>query len=211
MAETGPDQPDNPEDGREDTGPSAQRHAPVVQKIQKTFEAPQEQLWTVPRILKFQETVEYATGPCDSESRRPCMYGTGHGQGLARDGTETGPDRENPEDCRLDTRTDRRVTQKFQKFVEVPRVVQRLSRSPRDPEDREASTTDQARTEGQSRPSEARALRARQDPAWSEAQSGQSPKRPDRPSEVRALVQASVVAGIMACRDELGFHGRSRV
>ena len=29
-------------------------------------------------------------------------------RGLARDGTETGPDRENPEDCRQDTRTDRR-------------------------------------------------------------------------------------------------------
>ena len=72
-AETGPDQPDNPEDGREDTGPSAQRHVPIIQKIQKIAEAPQEQLWTVPRILKFQETVEYATGPCDSESRRPCM------------------------------------------------------------------------------------------------------------------------------------------
>ena len=37
---------------------------PIIQKIQKTVEAPQEQLWTVPRILKFQETVEYATGPC---------------------------------------------------------------------------------------------------------------------------------------------------
>ena len=31
--------------------------------------------------------------------------------------------------------------------VEVPRVVQRLSRSPRDPEDREDSTTDPARSE----------------------------------------------------------------
>ena len=63
--------------------------------------------------------------------------------------------------------------------------------------------------EGQTRPSEVGAQRARQDPAWSKAQCGQSPKRPDRPSEVRALVQASVVPGIMACRDELGFHGRS--
>ena len=70
-AETGPDQPENPEDGREDTGPSAQRHVPIIQKFQKTVETPQE-LWTVPRILKFQKTVEYATGPCDSEFRRPC-------------------------------------------------------------------------------------------------------------------------------------------
>ena len=46
---------------------------PIIQKIQKTVETPQEQLWTVPRILKFQKTVEYATVPCDSESRRPCM------------------------------------------------------------------------------------------------------------------------------------------
>ena len=43
-----------------------------------------------------------------------------------------------------------------QKFVDVPRVVQRLSRSPRDPEDREDSTTDPARSEN------------RQDPARSE-------------------------------------------
>ena len=47
---------------------------PSIQKIQKTVETSQEQLWTVPRILKFQKTVEYATGPCDSESRRPCMF-----------------------------------------------------------------------------------------------------------------------------------------
>ena len=40
-AETGPDQPDNPEDGREDTGPSAQRHVPIIQKIQKIAETPQ--------------------------------------------------------------------------------------------------------------------------------------------------------------------------
>ena len=46
---------------------------PIIQKIQKTGEAPQEQLWMVPRILKFQETVEYATGPGDSEFRRLCM------------------------------------------------------------------------------------------------------------------------------------------
>ena len=95
-AETGPDQPDNPEDGRDNpedrsTSPSAQRHVPIIQKIQKFAETPQvvqrecrsgrarrllrhqEQLWTVPRILKFQKTVEYATGPCDSDSRRPCM------------------------------------------------------------------------------------------------------------------------------------------
>ena len=90
-AETGPDQPENPEDRREDTGPSPQRHVPIIKKfhkiaetpqvqrqpiiqnIQKTVESPQIQLWTVPRILKFQKTVEYATGPCDSESRRPCM------------------------------------------------------------------------------------------------------------------------------------------
>ena len=83
----------------------------------------------------------------------------------------------------------------------VPRVVQRLNRSPRDSEDREDSTTDPARSEprgpqqtqrgqspeGHNRPSEVRALRAKQDPAWSKAQCGQSPKRPDRPSEVRAL------------------------
>ena len=83
----------------------------------------------------------------------------------------------------------------------VPRVVQRLNRSPRDSEDHEVSTTDPARSEprgpqqtqrgqspeGHNRPSEVRALRAKQDPAWSKAQCGQSPKRPDRPSEVRAL------------------------
>ena len=30
-------------------------------------------------------------------------------------------------------------------------------------------------------------------------------------SPAEAMMQASVVAGIMACRDELGFLGRSRV
>ena len=40
-AETGPGQPDNPEDGREDTGPSAQRHVPIIQKFQKIAETPQ--------------------------------------------------------------------------------------------------------------------------------------------------------------------------
>ena len=34
--------------------------------------------------------------------------------------------------------------------------------------------------EGQSRPSEVRALRARQDPAWSKAQRGQRPRGPDK-------------------------------
>ena len=74
------------------------------------------------------------------------------------------------------------ITKKIQKFVEVPRIVQRLSRSPRDPEDREDSTTDPARSEprgpdrpsevgrgpDKTRPSEVRALRVRQDPARSE-------------------------------------------
>ena len=46
---------------------------PIIWKIQKTVETSQERLWTVPRILKFQKTVEYATGPCDSESRRLCV------------------------------------------------------------------------------------------------------------------------------------------
>ena len=77
----------------------------------------------------------------------------------------------------------------------------RCTRHKRQQACREDSTTDPARseprgpqqtqrgrrTEGQTRPSEVRALRAKQDPAWSKAQSGQSPKRPDRPSEVRAL------------------------
>ena len=101
----------------------------------------------------------------------------------------------------------------------------RSTRHKRQQASREDSTTDPARSEprgpqqtqrgqrpeGQTRPSEVRVLRAKQDPAWSKAQSGQSPKRPDRPSEVRAVKQASVVAGILACRDELGFPGRSRV
>ena len=39
--ETGPDQPENPEDGREDTVPSAQRHVPIFQKFQKIAETPQ--------------------------------------------------------------------------------------------------------------------------------------------------------------------------
>ena len=43
-------------------------------------------------------------------------------RGLARDGTETGPDRENPEDCRQDTRTDRRDT------ARSPRRSRSLSR-----------------------------------------------------------------------------------
>ena len=47
---------------------------PITWKIQKTVEISQEQLSTVPRILKFQKTVECATGPCDSESRKQCMY-----------------------------------------------------------------------------------------------------------------------------------------
>ena len=51
----------------------SRENADYIQKIQKTVETPQEQLWTVPRILKFQKTVEYATGLCYSESRRPCM------------------------------------------------------------------------------------------------------------------------------------------
>ena len=42
---------------------------------------------------------------------------------------------------------------------EIPRVVQRLSRSPRDSEDREDSTTD---------PAWSKAQRVRQDPAWSQ-------------------------------------------
>ena len=40
-AETGPNHPDNPEDGREDTDPSAQRHVPIIQKLQKIAETPQ--------------------------------------------------------------------------------------------------------------------------------------------------------------------------
>ena len=36
-----PDQAENPEDGREDTGPSSQRHVPIIQKFQKIGETPQ--------------------------------------------------------------------------------------------------------------------------------------------------------------------------
>ena len=39
--ETGHEQPENPEDGREDTGPSAQRHVPIIQKFQMIAETPQ--------------------------------------------------------------------------------------------------------------------------------------------------------------------------
>ena len=162
MAGTGPDQPDNSEDGREDTGPSAQRHVPIIQNIQKIAETPQ--------VLR--ENADHPEDPKDcwsttgtvvdgdrgssscrrrlstrqvfvihSPEDRVCPTGTGRGhdrrfptcvttprtdnpddaattevslsqqlvrRGLARDGTETGPDRDNPEDCRQDTRTDRR-------------------------------------------------------------------------------------------------------
>ena len=89
------------------------------------------------------------------------------------------------------------ITQKVQKFVEVPRVVQRLSRSPRDLEDREVSTTDPARSEprGPDRPSEVGKGQGpergqRQDPAWSKAQSGQSRQTDPARSEPSVSVKS---------------------
>ena len=90
--------------------------------IQKTVEAPQEQLWTVPRILKFQETVEYATGPCDSESRRPCPTGTGLGHDRPFPACVTTPSTDNPDDAA----TQRRFLRASSLFVEdLPEMGQR--------------------------------------------------------------------------------------
>ena len=237
-AETGPDQPDNPEDGREDTGPSAQRHVPIIQKIQK-IETPQVVQRECRSSRRSRILLRHHRNSCgrfrgSSSSRRrlstrrflviqspedrvcPTGTGTGHGHDRQFPTCVTTPSTNNPDDaatteffsvpvaCSLRTcprwdrdrtrpRKSRRlsprhkdrsqghcpITQKTQKFVEVPRVVQRLSRSPRDLEDREDSTTDPARSEprgpdktqqgqspdGQTRPSE---VRARQDPARSE-------------------------------------------
>ena len=99
--------------------------------------------------------------------------------------------------------TQGQIAEIFSVHPEVPevcrgtRVVQRLSRSKtvKIPQQTQRGQS----PEGQSRPSEVKVLRARQDPAWSKAQSGQSPRRPDktqrgqspegqtRPSEVRAV------------------------
>ena len=71
-------------------------------------------------------------------------------------------------------------------------------------------TVKMPRPEGQTRPSEVRALRVRQDPAWSEpkgpdkTQRGQSPEGQTRPSEVgaqRAQTRPSEVSGQRARQD----------
>ena len=107
-------------------------------------------MWTVPRILRFQSPKDRVcptgtghghdrqlptcvTAPSTENLDDPATTEVSQSQwldrrGLARDGTETGPDRENPQDCRQGhkDRSQRHlpVTQKIQKFIEVPRIVQ---------------------------------------------------------------------------------------
>ena len=203
-AETGPDQPENPEDGREDTGASPQRRVPIIQKFQKI-----ETTQVVQRECRLSRRSRRLL----RHHRNSCGRSRGSSSSRRRLSTRQVLVIQSPEDrvCPTGTAHDQLVLQhQVQTILTMQRQRRFLRASSLIVEDlpemgqRQDSRTDRRdifsiiqkiqkvvevprvvqRPSRSPRDPEDRED-STTDPARSKAQSGQSPKRPDRPDEVR--------------------------